>query len=497
MLGVIAHQTGRHDMAAALIERAIRANPSDPAAHTNLGLVHAALDRPEQAIECYRAALAIEPRFGNAHSNLGLSLSRRGDVDAAIASFRRAIAINPGFADAHNNLGSALLERGDADGAMDAFRRAIAIQPGHYFAHNNLGNALLARDRPPDASACYRRAIAIRPDYVEAHCNLSAALKELGKPEEAAASLRTAIALRPDFAEAHNSLGAALQDLGRREAAIASVETALRIRPDFAAAHFNLHALLLEPGNVLPSIECLERAVVLRPDDTAFRFFLGMLLEYRGESALAAGHLEQVARGSDEDRARLDAWQYIRSACSPLPPVVGSPIQTFRIGFEAAAVDGLVLEFGVRFGVSIRQIAALAQQAVHGFDSFQGLPEDWHRESRGSYTTDGVLPEVPENVALHAGWFDATLPAFLAQHPGPVRLVNLDCDLYSSTATVLTQLAERIVSGTVIVFDEYINHEHWRDDEFRAFQEAAARYGWTYEYLCFSFNTRQVAVRIR
>lgn len=364
-------------------------------------------------------------------------------------------------------------------------------------ALNDLGNACLAAGRTEDAIAAYRRALARRPDYVEAHYNLAAALRDWGQPEAAAASLRTALRLRPDFAAAHNSLGAALQELGEIDAAIASTRTALRLAPDYAEAHFNLHSLLLEPGRLAPSIECLQRAVALRPEEGGFRFFLGMLLEYAGDSAAAAGHFERIARGSDLDQARLDAWQYLRAAASPLPPVIGSSIQAFRLGLAAATVDGLVLEFGVRFGVSIRQIAALAGQQVHGFDSFQGLPENWHREPRASYTTRGAVPAVPKNVALHAGWFADTLPQFRERHAGPVRFMNLDCDLYSSTATVLALLADRIVPGTVMVFDEYIGHEHWRDDEFRAFEEAAARHGWRCEHLCFSFATRQVAVRIR
>jgi hypothetical protein len=237
-------------------------------------------------------------------------------------------------------------------------------------------------------------------------------------------------------------------------------------------------------------------AVRLKPDDTAFRFFLGMLLDYCGDGASAAEHFARVERGTADDRARLDAWRYIRSAATPLPPLTGSAIQAFRIGLANAPRAGLVLEFGVRFGASIRQIAALAQQDVHGFDSFQGLPEDWHRESRGSYTTGGALPAVPGNVVLHAGWFEDTLPPFLARHAGPVRFMNIDCDLYSSTVTILERLADRVVPGTVIVFDEYLGYEHWRDDEFRAFQEAVGRHGWRYEYLCFSFVTKQVAVRI-
>jgi hypothetical protein len=156
----------------------------------------------------------------------------------------------------------------------------------------------------------------------------------------------------------------------------------------------------------------------------------------------------------------------------------------------------LVLEFGVRFGNTIRQIAEVADQPVHGFDSFEGLPEVWHHEPKGSYTTKGLIPAVPKNVKLHVGWFEDTLPGFLNEFSGPVRFMNIDCDIYSSTRTVLEHLAQRVIPGTVMVFDEYIGNEHWREDEFKAFQEAVAKNGWKYEYLCFSIFTKQVAVRI-
>ena len=59
-----------------------------------------------------------------------------------------------------------------------------------------------------------------------------------------------------------------------------------------------------------------------------------------------------------------------------------------------------------------------------------------------------------------------------------------------------TKREAQFIPGTVIVFDEYIGNEHWREDEFKAFQEAVLEYGWKYEYLCFSFVTKQVVVRI-
>jgi len=284
--------------------------------------------------------------------------------------------------------------------------------------------------------------------------------------------------------------------LGKLEDAVTSYHQALAINPDYAEAHYNLHALLLDPDDLAPSIKCMERAVEIDLLNTNYRFVLGMLWDYSGDAQKAITHFGMVENGASLYRARLDAWRYIKSANTKVPPIIGDSIRAFKLGIDAAVVDGLVLEFGVRFGTSIRQIAALVDQDVHGFDSFQGLPESWHHIPKGSYSTKGVIPFVPENVTLHDGWFEETLPEFVKKHPGPVRFMNIDCDIYSSTKTVLELLAKQIIPGTVIVFDEYIGNEHWREDEFKAFQEAVLKHGWEYEYLCFSFMTKQVVVRI-
>ena len=79
--------------------------------------------------------------------------------------------------------------------------------------------------------------------------------------------------------------------------------------------------------------------------------------------------------------------------------------------------------------------------------------------------------------------------------------VSVNCDLISalhltSTATVLENIHGQIVSGTILVFDEYLCTPRWREDEFRAFREAVQRYGWEYDYLAFNLPTRQAVIRI-
>lgn len=147
-----------------------------------------------------------------------------------------------------------------------------------------------------------------------------------------------------------------------------------------------------------------------------------------------------------------------------------------RFAMEHCPVDGLIMEFGVYQGNSLRLIAAKTTAPVYGFDSFQGLPEDWtHFQKRGRFSLEGKFPKFEqENVELVVGWFEETLPAFLSRHPGPARFIHVDSDVYGSARTELTQLTPRIVPGTVIVFDEYFNYPGWEQHEFRAFQEYIA-----------------------
>jgi len=176
------------------------------------------------------------------------------------------------------------------------------------------------------------------------------------------------------------------------------------------------------------------------------------------------------------------------------------PDRLALLGFALARApsEGLVLEFGVEKGASLTHLARLTPRIVHGFDSFEGLPGDWSgtKEAKGAFSLRGKLPKVPANAKLHVGWFDQTLPDFLAGDPQRCALVHVDCDIYASTVSIFAGLKGRIEPGTVIVFDEYFNYPGWRQHEYKAFQEFIADSGLAYRYLGFSAEKGHVAVLI-
>ena len=170
-----------------------------------------------------------------------------------------------------------------------------------------------------------------------------------------------------------------------------------------------------------------------------------------------------------------------------------------KFALEQCTVDGLVVEFGVYRGASLCLIADHDPRPVYGFDSFEGLPENWTTlQHKGRFSLAGEAPQLERpNIVLVKGWFKDTLPQFIAQHPEPARFIHVDSDLYSSAVTVLTHLAPRIVPGTVILFDEYFNYPGWEHHEHKAFQEFVSASGLIYEYLGFASAHYSVAVKIQ
>jgi hypothetical protein len=160
-------------------------------------------------------------------------------------------------------------------------------------------------------------------------------------------------------------------------------------------------------------------------------------------------------------------------------------------------IQGLVLEFGVASGRTINQIArAVFPEPVFGFDSFNGLPEDWNADHRRGKFAQAV-PSVQPNVELIVGLFAKTLPQFLKERSDQqVSLLHIDCDLYSSTKVIFEELSSRIVPGTVIIFDEYFNYPGWQQHEFKAFQEFVFSRSLKYSYIGFNRSHAQVTVVI-
>lgn len=259
------------------------------------------------------------------------------------------------------------------------------------------------------------------------------------------------------------------------------------------------------------------------------------------------------------------------------PTQVKDRVGLLRLGVNRAMLvkkrfpDALFLEFGVHEGKDLVRMAAFLRYiegpktpksrskgntvtskitdtskppvytTFHGFDSFEGLPEDWINgqfgaddkpyHKRGAFDTGGSKPDVDnllnncvklgvhgkftvtgsyddseqqspaaassattkrlDNIEFHKGWFHESLPGFLDEHANiPIAFIHADADLYTSTITFLRLICERrlLRKGSVILFDEFWNYPGWEEGEYKAFLEIVDEFGLEFNYEYFGYH---------
>jgi tetratricopeptide (TPR) repeat protein len=112
LLGVIAYQFGRLEMAIELIGRALQQNGNDPAYYCSCGLVLQSLKRLDEAVASHERALTLKPDYAEALINRGLALEELKRFAEARESYDRALALRPHFAGATPTLALSCTSRG-------------------------------------------------------------------------------------------------------------------------------------------------------------------------------------------------------------------------------------------------------------------------------------------------------------------------------------------------------------------------------------------------
>ena len=176
LLGTIAHQVEKYDLAINLINEAIEIDSNQSSFFNNLGLTLQKQGRFEEAVQAYKQTIDLNSESSECYYNLGITLNDQGKLEEAIQAYQRAIEINPNHIEACNSLGIAFKDLGKLEESVQAYQDAIRINPNHGPTHNNLGNVLRDQGKLEEAIQAYQQAIEINPKFPEAHHNLGTSL---------------------------------------------------------------------------------------------------------------------------------------------------------------------------------------------------------------------------------------------------------------------------------------------------------------------------------
>jgi len=171
-------------------------------------------------------------------------------------------------------------------------------------------------------------------------------------------------------------------------------------------------------------------------------------------------------------------------------------IYDYLLNVENATEAINYLEFGVAYGKTMRWWVSNNKNEnsrFYGFDTFEGLPEDWHLYKKGEMSPENIPLIDDTRLQFYKGLFQDTLRNFLDDFKNDKRkVINMDADLYTSTLYVLTTIAPYLKRNDIIIFDEFGVPLH----EFKAFIEFSSSFYLKYEVIAAINNYFQLAIKI-
>ena len=158
--------------------------------------------------------------------------------------------------------------------------------------------------------------------------------------------------------------------------------------------------------------------------------------------------------------------------------------------------DFIYIEFGVFSGTSINFFSNKIKKNIYGFDSFQGLKEDWLGTSvpKGTFDLNKKIPKLNNNVIPIVGWIQDTLPKFLNEKQPKICFIHMDVDTYESSKFILEKIKPFLTNNSIILFDEIYNFEGWDVGEYKALKEVFNDD--EFRFISFSIDTAQAAIKI-
>lgn len=309
MAGILA-SGGQGDRAVAILDRAIKEDPTASDPHFTKGLLLSNLKRQQEAEQAIRAGLALSPESAVGHYHLGRLLLDLGNNQEATASFEKAIAVNAGFEPAYLTLASHYETQHDTPSAVAILRKYLQnvssksrdirhhivrlyVAAKDYQGARKELNELLTED-PGDLDAQLRMALVLGEErqYPQAIEQLTSILRArpaelkvrdyLGFIYEEAKQIPQAIdtysfniSLDPSYFEGHLHLGVLYYRLKRFPDAVTHLNEAIRINSKQAEAHIILGLTYLQQEQFGEAARIFEEGISHNPKSADLHFNLG------------------------------------------------------------------------------------------------------------------------------------------------------------------------------------------------------------------------------
>ncbi len=299
-----AFRDGALSEAESTYEQALRIDPDNPRAVTNLATCYLKDRQAKRAEEILAAHLGRRPDDIGARLVLARVFIRESQLDHAATALRTVLKVDPGNLVAHYNLGFVAYRSRNYDEAREHLTKAIALKPDHPEAHYTLGLTDLAQGRNEEAITDLEKAVAIEPKHVGAHFNLVSAYVRVGRTKDAERhraiyadlSGRSKAKVERETQVKTESVKAIRLVLdGKYAEALAEYQTLARRYPDNAGLYHQIGLMQLRLGRKDEALEALKKSIELDPGKSDPHYLLANLYREMGDAAAAERELSIFA----------------------------------------------------------------------------------------------------------------------------------------------------------------------------------------------------------
>ena len=308
----------------------------------------------------------------------------------------------------------------------------------------------------------------------------------MGKFQTALKYYSDALKVNPNYPSIHVNIGVIRIDENKLPKARECFKKALSINPTFTSALWNL---LGTADTLIDAKNYLIRCIKIDKDHISAKLTLALLEAYEGNRTM----YESLNSPKEKNHPITRSIKWFLTLPNK-PKLYFNRWHFFDELCLEAESNRPFYEFGVWKGSSFKHLIKTFKKG-YGFDTFTGLPENWHHEKIGTYSSDGNIPSIKGGIFIK-GEFKDSLPKFFETKRPMASIINFDADLYSSTKCALENSDPVIDGKTILIFDEFIVNENWEQDEYKALNEFCSEKNYSYDVIGVSFFTKQVAVKI-
>ncbi len=260
---------GKFSQAVLAFEKAIQADPKNPAVYLSASRLYIYTGKYEQAFENAGNALLLNPDSSMAEAIKGLALGLQGTYFDAETSLNRAITIDPSNSSAYAYLSIIISQKiingeetlGDLDRAIEASRKAQSISPNAVETHWARGLVLEITSNYTEAVSELQAAVGQNPNVAAIHLALGRNYRYLQQYDKAIEEYTRANALNPADPMPETLISRTYANIGEYAKAIQYAEQAVADAPGDAFMYGNLGVMYKQNFLYESAIQVLRLAV--------------------------------------------------------------------------------------------------------------------------------------------------------------------------------------------------------------------------------------------